>query len=214
MRKSFVAGSFYPENKKELLKMISNSIDQADIETLVEDIKGFVAPHAGYIYSGRIAAYTYKALYYYSKKHDIDSFVIIGPNHSGYGPLISISNEDWQTPLGIFKNDRELTKSIASYGIEIDETAHEEEHSIEVQMPFIQYLFDKPKGSFICMMDQSNYSSELVSHAIYEASRSLHRNIVVIASSDFNHYESAEIAKKKDMPAIKALEELNVMKFN
>ena len=218
MREPAVAGSFYPEEQDKLAKMINEYLQYAKVdETYSKEAKGFVAPHAGYIYSGRIAAYTYKAIYQYLQHKKVDTIVIIGPNHTGAGSLIAVSDEDWVTPFGIFNNDHEFTRALSKIkGIDINEAAHEEEHSIEVQLPFIQFIsrdFDI-KGVFICMLDQSYYSSELLANAINKVKEDLEREIIVIASSDFNHYESAEIAKSKDLPAIEALEKLDMLKFN
>jgi len=215
-RKAAVAGSFYPSSASDLKAFIKDAISNAAIENdKISKATSFVAPHAGYIYSGHVAAYTYKALSVAAKSMHFDSFVVIGPNHTGYGTPISVSAEDWQTPLGTIENDIELSMKIASNSfIKIDESAHRYEHSVEVQLPFLQYVVEKPKVVFICMGDQSIDAANILSGAIISASESLKRNVAVIASSDFNHYESAEVAKRKDIPAIGALEKLDYDGFN
>lgn len=214
-RKPAVAGSFYPAGHNELEALIGKCMNGASVDKeAVASASSYVAPHAGYVYSGPIAAYTYKALSLKAHLDRIDTFVVVGPNHTGYGTLISVSGVGWITPLGKVWNDTEFAKEVAKiHGIEIDESAHRYEHSIEVQLPFLQAVIEKPRCVFVCMGDQSDESSELLSRAINEAEKNLGRTIAVIASSDFNHYESAEVAKGKDMPAIKALETLDVPGF-
>ncbi|MEM0148641.1 MAG: MEMO1 family protein [Candidatus Micrarchaeaceae archaeon] len=210
-----VAGAFYPNDKAWIKKFISSAIDDAVLQVDASKAISFVAPHAGYIYSGKTAAYTYKALKTALLHRRIDTFVIIGPNHTGYGKPIAVSSMDWETPLGIVKNDNALSNEIAKHEfITIDEEAHEYEHSIEVQLPFLQMVANEPKCVFICMGDQSLEASKVLSNAIIDASNALGRRIAVIASSDFNHYESAKIAEKKDLPAIEHLKKLDYIGFN
>ena len=192
IRQPAVAGAFYPENKSELEKTIAFFINMIDEKELLseklEEAKAFVAPHAGYIYSGYVAAYTYLALSKVLAKRRVDTIVVIGPNHMGLGDFVNISLADWQTPLGIAKNDTELSQEIVSQN-EMFSTNEEEiadEHSVEVQIPFIQYVSkgvsQNPKFCFICMTDQSKEASEIVGKAILKASEKLKREIVVVAS--------------------------------
>ena len=216
IRKPAVAGSFYPKNQVELRKMVTWFIENAEIDdkTCRKDL-GFVAPHAGYAYSGRVAGHTYKALSARLKEYKAETFVVVGPNHTGYGTALSISGEDWMTPLGIVKNDLEFSSQLAEYSdlFTMEEEAHAAEHSVEVQLPFIQRVVERPRCVFICMGDQSYKYSEMLGKAIFDVEKKTGRKTAVIASSDFNHYESDEVAKKKDMPAIGALEKLDVKGF-
>ncbi len=217
MRHEAFAGSFYPSMKDELEKFIRDALAKANVDSsMARKALSFVAPHAGYMYSGFVAAYTYAALSMALKERSTDTFVVIGPNHTGFGTPISISAENWRTPLGIVENDKELSMAIAARSeyIRIDEGAHASEHSVEVQLPFLQYVAKDPRCVFICMGDQSVHASELLASAIMEASKKLGRTVAVIASSDFNHYESAATARKKDMPAIDALEKIDYRLFN
>ncbi|MGC9099115.1 MAG: MEMO1 family protein [Candidatus Micrarchaeia archaeon] len=217
MRYEAAADTFYPSSKSELELFVKRSIEKAKVEEEVaRSALGFVAPHAGYVYSGEIAAYTYKALSIRSKAKKVDTFVIIGPNHTGLGAAIAVSMQDWHMPFGVVKNDIELAEAITkkSRYIQPDERAHAGEHSIEVQLPFLQKVVDNPRCVFICMGDQSLDASKLLAKAVIDSSKELGREVVVIASSDFNHYESAETAKKKDMPAIDALKKLDYEEFN
>jgi len=217
MRYEAFAGSFYTFDKKGLGQFIDKALQEANVDKgIAEHAVSFVAPHAGYIYSGRVAAYTYKAINIMANTRKVDTFIIIGPNHTGYGTPISVSAQDWHMPFGIVKNDFELSKLITekSNYINLDESAHSNEHSIEVQLPFLQKTVENPKCVFICMGDQSIEASRELAKAVLDASKELGREIAIIASSDFNHYESAEVAKKKDMPAIEALLKLDYLEFN
>ncbi|MEM3281696.1 MAG: MEMO1 family protein [Candidatus Micrarchaeaceae archaeon] len=215
LRHPAVAGTFYPNDPASIRKFISNAIEEANLNVDASNALSFVAPHAGYIYSGRIAAYTYKAVRDMLSRRKIDTFVIIGPNHTGYGAPVAISGKDWETPLGVVKNDIELSNKIAEHRfVTIDDDAHEYEHSVEVQLPFLQMVAKEPKCTFICMGDQSLEASRALSSAIMDASNALGRSIAVIASSDFNHYESAKTAEKKDLPAIEYLTKLDYISFN
>ncbi|MGC8710054.1 MAG: MEMO1 family protein [Candidatus Micrarchaeia archaeon] len=215
MRYEAVADSFYPADKRQLEAFIEKAMKNANIGDIAKDAVSFVAPHAGYAYSGAVAAYTYRALEKALLARNIDTFVVIGPNHTGYGAPISVSAQDWHTPIGIARNDLELSQAIASSSkkIEIDEEAHRSEHSVEVQIPFLQKIADK-RYTFICMGNQSIDSSRLLAEAIIKSAEKLNREIAVIASSDFNHYESAKVAERKDMPAIEALLNMDYIGFN
>ena len=216
-RKTAVAGSFYPAEEGTLSEMVSKFIRKADAEVKDTDAcHAFVAPHAGYVYSGGVAAYSYAALEATCKKESIDSVVVVGPNHTGYGMPMAVSLEDWQTPLGIVRNDKEFAKALiaASPDIDADETAHSYEHSVEVQLPFIQKIAPGAAIVPVCMGDQSYDASIMLEDSIAKARRATNRKIAVVASSDFDHYESAEIAKNKDMPAIDALKTIDTKRFN
>lgn len=217
MRDQAFAGSFYSGKPRDLSSFISEAIAGAnDTRCNATNSVSFVAPHAGYIYSGRTAAYAYKAMLNSNRMLNSDTVVILGPNHTGLGEAISVSKTDWRTPLGVVRNDMEMAAAIAGYdnGISIDEMAHADEHSIEVQLPFLQSTLKNKRIVPICMGDQSLRASRLVSEAISKAGKKLRRNIGIIASSDFNHYESAEEAQKKDMKLIEAIEKIDYMRLN
>jgi AmmeMemoRadiSam system protein B len=215
MREAVFAGSFYPKDSTRLSLMIDDFLKHVDSKDISNNLLSAVAPHAGYIYSGQTAAYTYKSILVTLKKKNIDTFIIIGPNHTGLGKPISISIEDWKTPLGVIKNDLEFSKILIENSdyIEADEIAHEEEHSIEVQLPFLQKITKEPKCVFICMGDQSYKNVVLLSNAIYNSAKILNKEIFLIASSDMNHYEPADIAKEKDTYVLDELKKLDIKKF-
>ncbi len=196
---------FYPGNKEELISMIKKFI----IKTDKIDAKAAIVPHAGYIYSGSVAGKVYSKI-----KTEKKTFLIAGPNHTGIGKKVALSQEDWLTPLGVVKTKR-FNK------LEIDENAHIYEHSIEVQIPFLQYLFKDFEILPICL-------SYLSFKEIEELAEKLaNEEFFYIASSDFIHYgpmydyepfsgtqkEILEEVKKIDRKAIKFIENLEAKKF-
>jgi hypothetical protein len=219
MRSPKFAGSFYPSSREEISKFVEGAVDRADLKTKGKEIGkaySYVAPHAGYEYSGGTAAFTYKAMTLNERIKDVETVLVIGPNHTGFGKPISVSLDDWKTPVGVSENDRELSKAISSVSryIELNEEAHAEEHSIEVQLPFLQLLEPGKRVSMICMGDQDLEASRLLSDAILVAVKKINRKIIVVASSDFNHYESGEAAKRKDTQLLDAASKLDYERFN
>jgi AmmeMemoRadiSam system protein B len=169
------------------------------------DAKGAVSPHAGYVYSGGVAGKTIASL------KTKDTFVLIGPNHTGKGKRFALSSLSWDTPLGTFPVDSELVDIMAGASdmLEIDEKAHEREHSVEVQLPFLQTRFKGSRMVAICAGTGSLEELREISVAINKAVAETGRNIAVIASSDMSHYESRESASRKDMLAIERIEKLD-----
>ena len=167
------------------------------------NLVGLVVPHAGYMASGPVAAHAYHHL---AKDGKPDVIVIFGPNHTGRGSALSIMNEGaWRTPLGDVEIDVETANKIvgASNIIDVDDLAHVSEHSIELQLPFLQYLYGSGfKFVPVCFGMQDLVSSREVGEAVADALRG--KNGLVIASSDLTHYESQKRAEKKDMLAVDA----------
>lgn len=186
-----VAGSFYPADG-ELVDMLEKFFSDLGGEGRKRRITAGVAPHAGYVFSGYTASRTYKAIF---EDGLPETFVILGPNHTGLGSPIAVYPEgEWLTPLGNIEVDDDMSKAIAKLsGIaDLDETAHTYEHSIEVQIPFIQYLAEKAGKEVkivpIVLGIQDKEVAEGLGKAIFEASKELGRDVVVIASTDFMHY--------------------------
>lgn len=205
MRLPAVAGAFYPSSASALRGGISEYLKDAEKAVEAKERVAIVCPHAGYEYSGSAAAYSYAACSNWKRK-DITA-VIIGPNHTGMGTPVSVSFEDWKTPLGEMKCDVELAQAIVkgSKMAQRDELAHLSEHSCEVQLPFLQMKCPSAKIVCVCMGYQANEFAQDLGKAIFEAKKKTGRDIVVVASSDFTHYEPAAIAKQKDTNAIARL---------
>ncbi|MEW5996642.1 MAG: AmmeMemoRadiSam system protein B [Candidatus Micrarchaeota archaeon] len=201
MRAAAVAGYFYPLEADALERMVSDCMLRAKQHARETSAYGGVCPHAGYQYSGVAAAATYMSIREMENAHTV---VVIGPNHSGGGSLLSLSLDDWETPLGEVKNDTELGKLIQGHAkyLDFDERAHVMEHSVEVQVPFIQMRNQGARIVPICMMDQGLEASLDLGKAIFDAVSEYKKEVVVIASSDFSHYAPPEVAKKNDMSAL------------
>jgi AmmeMemoRadiSam system protein B len=199
IRKAVVAGQFYPASAPELKSLIKGMVDE---KAKKEEVIGLISPHAGYIYSGAVAGAVISRIKFK------DSFIIMGPNHSGMGKPFSIMTEgSWQTPLGEVEVDSELGKKILanSHHLAEDEVAHLHEHSIEVQLPFLQYFSSGFKIVPIVFAPAHPAIYKEIGEAIARAIKELGRGAVIIASSDMTHYEPQAWAEKKDSQAIEAV---------
>lgn len=209
------AGRFYEASEHALRRQIEACF-QHDFgprglphvqETGPRRVLALVAPHAGYMYSGAVAA---KGYAYLAEDGRPDAVVLVGPNHTGYGTGVSIMvHGRWRTPLGDLPIDATLATAIQqqSQFIDVDATAHLYEHSIEVQLPFLQYVYGAIPFVPICMRMQDTEVSRDVGTAIADAAAG--KNVVIIASTDLNHYEAHAIAETKDELALNAVRRLD-----
>ena len=212
-REQAVAGYFYPEKKDMLTDTIRNFI-KSNVKK--EDALGVLSPHAGYVYSGAVAGEVY------SRVNIPDEVIILCPNHTGMGVPFSLwSGGSWHTPLGDVKVSEKLCKMIkSSYElIEDDEDAHIREHAAEVQLPFLQYLNPNVAIAVVVLapdMVAKRKEDDLPLKMLQQFGSSLGKRIkdygkkvLLVASSDMNHYESHDIAKEKDAKAIREIEKLD-----
>jgi AmmeMemoRadiSam system protein B len=176
------------------------------------NLVGLVSPHAGYEFSGPVAAHAYHCLAVDGKP---DVIVIFGPNHTGQGSGLALMREGvWRTPLGDVEIDVETAEKIlqGSTIIDVDSMAHQFEHSIEVQLPFLQHLYGSNfKFVPICFLMQDLQSSRDVGQAVGKALKD--KNSVVIASSDMTHYEPHELAEKKDKMVLRVAEKIDAQQY-
>ncbi len=209
MRRAAVAGAFYEGERTRLETQLRDCFSGVKREEK-GNVLGAVVPHAGYMYSGGVAANVYAKL----PIADVDTFVILGPNHQGIGSLVAVSADTWATPLGEVEVDRAFVDALPKRIIDMDETAHRYEHSIEVQLPFLQFLCDKPFRLVpICMSLSDEETAREVGEDLANTIAQFDKKIVVIASSDFTHYEPDRIAREKDEYVIEAITELDIGKF-
>ncbi len=207
IRNPVVAGQFYPGSATQLKEMIKGMVSE---NAPREDAIGLMMPHAGYIYSGPVAGATI------SRVDFKDTFIIMGPNHTGMGKPLSIMTEgSWRTPLGEVEIDSELARAVKenSRYLEEDTEAHLQEHSIEVQLPFLQYFKSDIKIVPIILAHAPGEVYKSIGRAIARAILDSNKNAVILASSDMTHYERQESAKKKDTEAINAILELDADKL-
>jgi hypothetical protein len=200
----FYAGS--PQSlKAQIEKCFTHSLGPGKLPTAAKKgprrLIGLISPHAGYMYSGPVAAHAYYNLAADGKP---DVFVVFGPNHTGRGSGLAMMAEGvWRTPLGDVEIDAEVAKQIlrVSRIIDVDDSAHLYEHSIEVQLPFLQFLYGSDfKFVPICFLMQDLESSREVGRAVGEALSN--NNAVIIASTDMTHYEPQKMAEQNDKTAI------------
>lgn len=187
MRKPIVAGLFYEADVEKLKEEIEKSFTDGPGLPSKERNKKFtagIAPHAGYSFSGKCAAYLYKEI---AESQIPDVYVIIGTDHRHNDNKIRISIEDWETPLGIVNVDKEFGQSLITKEIIIDENAHKQEHSIEVQLPFLQYI-NKDKKFKILPIIFTTASIEMCRRLVIRLLEPRARKLAFIASSDFTHY--------------------------
>ncbi|NOR38625.1 MAG: AmmeMemoRadiSam system protein B [Candidatus Thorarchaeota archaeon] len=212
VRLPVVAGSFYEGHEAVLIQRLENCfLGELGPGRLPEgepgtsrSIRALIAPHAGYVYSGMPAAHSYLRLFEDGKP---DHIVIFGPNHTGIGERVAVCAEDWQTPLGVVRYDTELGPAIVDENpiATVDCMAHSREHSIEVQLPFLQYTLGEGLSFVpICISDQSYQACESIGKTVAKLADEM--DILVIASTDFSHFESADSAQKKDNQAMEYLE--------
>ena len=199
IRKSTVAGKFYPAEEKAL-KIQIESAREKELATINLDLKenkilGGVVPHAGYMFSSFQAVHFFEIIKQSKQKYD--TIVIVNPNHTGLGHPISFdSNELWETPLGQVSLDVEFGQRL---GIDISDVEQKHEHSGEVMLPFLQYFLDYEfKIAPITLSDQSYKNAKLLVDRIFETANILSRKILIIASSDFSHFLSPEKGREKD----------------
>jgi AmmeMemoRadiSam system protein B len=220
VRRPTQAGAFYEGDAEALKTQIENCfLQELGPKKLPEvnktgprKIIGLICPHAGYMYSGAVAANAYYELAQDGKPATV---VILGPNHTGYGSGLALMNEGvWRTPLGDVEVDGETANRIVQETrlVDVDDLAHRFEHSIEVQLPFLQYLYGSEfKFVPICFQMQDLSSAVEVGNALVEVLAS--KNAVVIASSDMTHYEPRANAEAKDLAALKAVEAMDEKLF-
>jgi AmmeMemoRadiSam system protein B len=216
VRRPTQAGTFYEGTAESLKRQIENcflhQFGPREIPVIVKagprHILGLVCPHAGYMFSGPVAAHAYYKLASNGKP---EIAVIFGPNHTGYGSALSVMNGGfWHTPLGDVEIDGDTANQIVynSRIVDVDESAHRFEHSIEVQLPFLQYLYGSHfKIVPICFLMQDLSSAREVGKATAKALAG--KNAIIIASSDMTHYESQESASKKDKLVLEAVEAMD-----
>ena len=227
MRYPAVAGGFYERSRDALVRQIKECYTHPLGPGRVPDVRrgerrlvGLVVPHAGYMYSGPVAAHSYAAL---AADGWPRSFVILGPNHHGQGAPLALTKHDWQTPLGSATVDVDLYAALSKPPLEEDILAHRDEHSIEVQLPFLQSLHDAVSFVPICMAFQEYEVAAEVGELVADAVKG--RDVVLIASSDFTHVGSQylqlpprgmsapEFAKEQDSKAIEMILALDAKRF-
>ncbi len=195
VRKASAAGSFYPLDVEELKETIRASLNQATLKPAQGEIQALILPHASYEFSGEVAAFGFKQLI----NKNIDTVIIIGNSHHENFPGISIFPQGYfETPLGKVEINSELAEKIMAENDRIifRESTHQDEHSIEVQLPFLQMVLENFKIVPILFGNGMKTDWQVLSQAILKNIKG--ENVLIIASSDLSHYPSLEDAMIAD----------------
>lgn len=200
MRKPIVAGRFYPATKEELLHTVEELFQNKQHTPPIE-ASAVIVPHAGYIYSGELAAKTLGTV------HIPETVLLIGPNHTGQGEPASLSTDTWSTPLGNVPVNTDLAKLIACDRkvVVVNEEAHTYEHSLEVQLPFLQKLQQNLSIVPLTLGRLSYDTCEEVAELLYRSITEYGKKTLIVASTDMSHYESRPVAEVKDKLALDAI---------
>lgn len=203
IRRPAVSGQFYYGNAARLKKQVEQYIVE---DATKERVIGIISPHAGLMYSGHVAGAVYSVIKF------PDTFILIGPNHTGLGRDVSImSSGQWEMPTGVFAIDEKLGKTIIKKTpyISDDTQAHIFEHSLEVQLPFISYFSDSVKIAPIAVMAASLQMCKDIGEGIASAVKEIGYDVVIAASSDMSHYVHDSTARRLDSMAIQEIVSLN-----
>ncbi|MGH1567820.1 MAG: MEMO1 family protein [Nitrosopumilus sp.] len=216
IRAPVVAGQFYPGTSMELKNMIRQCIEHeygpgSKPGTVNEKIFGVVCPHAGYVYSGPTACHSYKSI----TSQNPELVIIIGPNHFGVGKdVATMIDAQWQTPLGMVQVDSDSAKQITEISnfIEIDEYSHSQDHSLEVQVPMLQEILSSDFQILPIILRSQNMGTAIdVGNAVSKIAEK--KNVIIVASSDFTHYEENSFAHQQDKALIEPILEMNLERF-
>jgi AmmeMemoRadiSam system protein B len=202
-RKPAVAGSFYPAAPAELSREISGYLDK---NAVARRAVAVLVPHAGTIYSGPCAGRTYAHVAI------PDLAVVLCPNHTGRGKPLALMDEGaWETPLGSVAIDSTLARRILACdpALEIDEIAHQREHALEVQLPFLQTLRPSIRIVPICVGTRSPAALIALGDALASSIREAGEPVLIVISSDMSHYIPLEEARARDALAISRMEKLD-----
>lgn len=206
IRESVIAGSWYPGNPTKLTEDIKTYLGHVPTKKIEGDLIALIAPHAGYMYSGQVAAYSYKLLE--GKSYDV--VVIVAPSHRAYFKGASVYYQGgYRTPLGVVPIAEELTKALMERNSLISHIpqAHSQEHSLEIQLPFLQVVLNDFRLVPIIMGEQDFYVCEELSKAIAEVIKG--KNAILIASTDLSHFHPYARAVELDQVVLERVNEFD-----
>ncbi len=205
VRASPLAGRWYPGRADALTAMIDEFLQAVPPQTVDGQILGLLAPHAGYRYSGPVAAYAYALV----SGMAFDTVVVIGPMHHALpGAVLTTTHSAYETPLGTVPVDREGIEALGQR-VRLTMVGNDPEHSVEIELPFLQHVLE-PGFTFVPLMlrDQSAPQVEALSEALAEVLED--RHVLVVASSDLSHYYAQEIANQFDSTMLACVEAMDV----
>lgn len=197
VREPAVSGMFYPDNPKKLRNDVDAYIRDAIIPDFEEDVVGIISPHAGYMYSGKVAAYGFKMI----AERNYDTVVLLGPSHRAYFEGVALWDRGgFKTPLGVIDIDEEIAQKIVSIGgiIKPNTDTHREEHSLEVQLPFLQSVLSGFKIVPLIMGTQTSSDCKKLVQSLSLIFQGSKKRLLIVGSTDLSHYYPYAEAKKLD----------------
>jgi len=209
-RKPAVAGAFYPASERELRQLIDELLSNAPRVQVEGEVKGLISPHAGYVYSGIVAACGYNLI----KGRGIERVILLGPSHTSYFRGIAVYPEgEWETPLGTVPIDDRTARKILRSGGPYFEAPHlhETEHSLEVQLPFLQSVLES--FSIIPLLFGFGDADDFISAAEVLSELARKKDTLLLASSDLYHGYSYEEAVKTDSYTLELIKEGDPLNF-
>lgn len=211
VRETAVAGFFYSKEKETLQREVAMVLENSQALDGVKKIYGLVAPHAGYMYSGGVAARAYRQIV----DRNFDVVVVISPSHHVYFEEVSVFDGDaYRTPLGTIQIDKELAAELEAEhpSIILSSLGHgNEEHALEVQLPFLQYVLDDFKLLPIVMGNQDEANISALSEALSKILKN--KNALLVASSDLSHYHSYDKAALLDKVVVESINKFDDQKL-
>jgi len=206
IRKSVIAGTWYPGNPKVLRTDIENFLHNVPDGKIDGRVTGLIVPHAGYVYSGQVAAFAYNIL----KGETFDAVIVLGPSHRTYFHGVSIYDRGgYETPLGVVPVDVKLANDIMAQSNMISPipAAHAQEHSLEIQLPFLQVVLGEFRFVPVVMGEQDRLTCETLAESIFRAIGD--RKVLLVGSTDLSHFHSYEKAVKLDSVVLKHIEKMD-----
>lgn len=209
VREPAVSGMFYPDNPGVLRKEIDAYLGAAVVPDIEGDIIGIISPHAGYVYSGPVAACGYKAI----GGKEYDTVIIIAPSHRAYFDGVALWDRGgFKTPLGTISVDEETARAMVDLGgvIQSNKDAHRQEHALEVQLPFLQVVLDQFSIVPLIMGTQTTDTCNDLAQSIFEVVHGSKKKFLIVCSTDLSHYYSYEKAVKLDKGIVEQIDGFNV----
>jgi AmmeMemoRadiSam system protein B len=206
IRKSVIAGTWYPGNPCILRSDIEKFFHNVPVEKVEGKITGLIAPHAGYVYSGQVAAFAYKII----RGETFDAVILLGPSHRTFFHGVSVYDRGgYETPLGIVPVDVSLAKDIMAQSkiISYIPAAHSQEHSLEIQIPFLQVALREFRFVPLVLGEQDRQTCETLAESIVRAVGD--RRVLIVGSSDLSHFHSYEKAVKLDSVVLRHIEKMD-----
>jgi len=208
VRRTSVAGTWYPDKPARLIAHLDGYLERARVDDPAGRLRAIVAPHAGLMYSGPVAAFAYNV----ARRHQHSAIVLVGPSHFISFQGVSIwPDGEWETPLGPVQVNRELAKAVADASSQIVDLpgAHGREHCLEMQMPFIAHVLPGVPIVPMVMGHQTRETAFALGAAIAQAIEAHAPDALLVASSDLSHYEDATTAMALDSRVIEHVEHLD-----